>query len=100
MSIQKELSMSIQDVLRELKATSAGQFPRSAFLIMFIGVVVGPLILLAIGGRSPNLLGPHGLAWSILAITLLLIISIGSGCLMFRRESRAAQDLSISPKRR
>jgi hypothetical protein len=41
----------------ELKATSGDWFPISKFLIMFIGVVVGPLVLFVIGGRSLNTLG-------------------------------------------
>jgi hypothetical protein len=79
----------------ELKATSGDWFPISKFLIMFIGVVVGPLVLFVIGGRSLNTLGEPGLVWSSLAITLLLLISIGVGIRMFGRVARV---LSISPK--
>jgi hypothetical protein len=96
----KELSMSIQDVLQRLKPTSAGRFRHTAFLIMFIGVVVGPLVLFVIGGRNPAALGQHGLAWPFLAIALLLFISVGGGFLRFRRESRATKDLSINRERR
>ena len=87
--------MFTQDDLRELKAISGDWFPLAKFLIMFIGVVVGPLLLFVIGGRSLNILGEPGLVWSFLAITLLLLISMGVGFSMFRREAR---DLSISPK--
>ena len=87
--------MFTQDDLWELKAISGDWVPSSKFLIMFIGVVVGPLVLFAIGGRDSNILGQLGLAWSFLAITLLLLISIGVGLSMFRR---VAGDLSISPK--
>ena len=92
--------MSVQNVLRRFKATSAGQFPRSVFLMMFIGVVVGPLVLFALGGRNPNTLGQHGLVWSLLGITLLLLISVGGGFWLFRRESHVGKDLSINPKSR
>ena len=91
--------MSIQDVLQKLKATAAGSFPRSAFLVMFTGVVVAPFVLFAIGGRNPNTLGQHGLAWSLLVAALLLLVSISLGCLMFRRDARVARELSISPRR-
>ena len=92
--------MSIQNVLRRLTATSAGQFPRSASLVMFIGVVVGPLVLFVVGGRNPNTLGQYSLAWSFLASALLLLVSVGGGCWMFRRESDTGKALSISPKYR
>jgi hypothetical protein len=87
--------MFSQDNLQSLKAASGDWFHSLKFLIMFIGVVVGPLMLLVIGGRGLNTLGEPGLAWSSLAITLLLLISIGVGIRMF---GRVARDLSISPK--
>ena len=88
--------MFSQDNLQGLKAAS-GNWPHSLkFLIMFIGVVVGPLMLFVIGGRSLNTLGEPGLVWSSVAITLLLLISIVIGIRMFFR--RVADDLSISPK--
>ncbi len=62
---------------------------------MFIGVVVGPLVLFLIGGRSLNTLGQPGLVWSFLAITLLLLLGIGVGFSMVRREARG---ISISPE--
>jgi hypothetical protein len=88
--------MFIQSDLSELKAISIDWFPSSKFLIMFIGVVVGPLVLLAIGGRDSNTLGQLGLAWSFLLIALLVLISMSSGFWMFRHESHAAKDISIS----
>ncbi len=87
--------MFSQNDLRELKATSGKWFHSSKFFIMLIGVVVGPLVLFVIGGRSLNTLGEPGVVWSSLAITLLLLISIGIGIRMF---GRVAKDLSISPK--
>jgi hypothetical protein len=91
-----ELSMFIQDALQDLKAVSRDWFPGLKFLIMFIGAVVGPLVLLAAGGRDSGTLSELGLIWSFLAIALLLLISLGAGFSMFRREARS---LSISPTR-
>jgi hypothetical protein len=87
--------MFSQDNLQGLKAASGNWLHSLKFLIMFIGVVVGRLMLFVIGGRSLNTPGEPGLAWSSLAITLLLLISIGLGIRMF---GRVARDLSISPK--
>ncbi len=87
--------MFIQDNLRGLQAASGDWFPILKFLIMFTGVVVGPLVLFAVGGRDSNTLWESGLAWTFLAIALLLLISLGVGLSMFRREARI---LSISPK--
>ncbi len=87
--------MFIQDILQDLKAASGDWFPSLKFLIMFIGAVVGPLVLLVVGGRDSGTLSETGLAWSFLAIALLLLMSLGAGFSMFRREARAP---SISPK--
>jgi hypothetical protein len=95
-SLTKELSVFSQNDQRELKITSGKWFHSSKFFIMLIGVVVGPLVLIVIGGRSLNTLGEPGLVWSSVAITLLLLISIVIGIRMFFR--RVANDLSISPK--
>jgi hypothetical protein len=78
-----------------LKAASGDWYPSIKFLIMFIGVVAGPLMLLAVGGRDANILGNIGLALSFLGIALLLLVSLGFGLSMFSREARV---LSISPK--
>lgn len=82
------LSMLVQDSLQDLKATSGNWFPGFKFLIMFIGAVVGPLVLLVVGGRDSNPLSETSLAWSFLAISLLLLTSLGAGLLMFRRVAR------------
>ena len=87
--------MFSQDNLQGLKAASGDWLHSLKFLIIFIGAAVGPLMLFVIGGRSLNTLGEPGLAWSSLAITLLLLISIGLGIRMF---GRVVRDLSISPK--
>jgi hypothetical protein len=87
--------MFIQDDLRDLKSVSGDWFPSLKFLVMFIGVVVGPLMLLAVGGRDTNTPSETSLAWSFLPIALLLFISLVAGLSMFRREARVP---SISPK--
>jgi hypothetical protein len=90
-----ELSMLVHDYLRDLKAASGDWLLGLKFLIMFIGAVVGPLVLLVVGGRDSKTLSEPGLAWSFLAIALLLLISLGAGFSMFTREARVP---SISPK--
>ena len=87
--------MFSQNDLRELKATSGKWFHSSKFFIMLIAVVVGPLVLFVIGGRSLNTLREPSVVLASLAITLLLLIGIGIGIRMF---GRVANDLSISPK--
>jgi hypothetical protein len=88
--------MLVQDYLRDIKAVSGDWFPSLKFLIMFIGAVIGPLVLLVVGGRDSGTLSVIGLAWSFLAIALLLLVSLGAGFSMFIREARVH---SISPKR-
>jgi hypothetical protein len=91
--------MSIQNILQSFKETSAGQFP--PFLIMliglFIGVVIGPMLLFVIGGETPVASGYPDLNWIFMAVSLLLLVGIGVGLLMFRREPRATNDISINP---
>ena len=79
--------MSIQHSLRRLKLTSIGSLPR--FLMMFTLVVAGPFVLFVIGLYNPNILGQASRGWSFMAIALLLVISIGGGFLIFRRQSDA-----------
>ena len=87
--------MFSQDNLQDLKAASGDWLLGLKFLIMFIGAVVGPLVLLVVGGRDSGTQSEIGLVWSFLAIALLLLISLGAGFSMFRREARVP---SISPK--
>jgi uncharacterized membrane protein len=88
--------MSIQTGIRRLRITSVGSFPR--FLIMFSLVVVGPLVLIVIGGYDLSILGLAGSAWFFLAIALLLIASIGGGFLMSRRKSDAGERSLYQPE--
>ena len=91
-----KLSMLVQDYLRDIKAAYVDWLPGLRFLIMFIGTMVGPLVLLVVGVRDTGTLPETGLAWSFLAIALLLLISLGVGFSMFRREAGVP---SISPRR-
>ena len=87
--------MLVQDFLRDIKSVSDDWLSSLKFLTMFIGAVVGPLVLFVVGGRDSGTLSETGLAWSFLVIALLLLISLGAGFSMFRREVRVP---SISPK--
>jgi hypothetical protein len=87
--------MSIQNSIRRLRLTSVGSLPR--FLIMFILVVAGPLVLFVIGGYDLSILGLAGSAWVFLAIALLLIVSIGGGFLMSRHKSDAGERSLYQP---
>lgn len=89
--------MSLQDSMRKLKAASISFFQHKAFLTMFIGVVIGPLVLFAMGGRSPYAPTQPALIWFLLTVALLLALSIGIGFSLFRRK---AMNPSISPKYR
>jgi MFS family permease len=78
-----------------------GVFDRVALLAGLIGAVVGPFVLLAIGGRDPNNPSAPGLPWYFLVIVLLLVlVIIGVGFFMFARDSRDSEEISISPEHR
>jgi hypothetical protein len=69
---------------------------RIALLLGLIGAVVGPFVLLAIGGQ-PSSSQPN-LPWYFLVIVLLLLlIIVGAGFVMFTRESHYEEEISISP---
>jgi hypothetical protein len=87
--------MPIHDGLRKLGAVSFSSFPRSAFFAMFIGVVIAPLVALAASASNPNIPVWHGLAWLILAVTLLIFAGVGGGFLLFRRAAYVGKGLSI-----
>jgi hypothetical protein len=91
-----ELSMLVQGYLRDIKAVFGDWFSGLKFLIMSMGAVIWPLALLVVGGRDSGILSEIALAWSFLAIALLLLISLGAGFLMFRREASVP---SIGAKR-
>jgi hypothetical protein len=89
--------MTIQSVLQELKDVCDSPSMRAGFLTIFACVVVGPLLVFVIGGRNSNLEAQPGLVWLFLAIALLVMVGIGGGFLMFRRESHPARDNSLIP---
>ena len=89
--------MFVQDNLQNPKVISDVNFPNTILFMMFTGVVIVPLILLAIGGWAPNTLWQSGLVWTLPAIAILLLISAGAGITVFRSNAYAeATPLSIS----
>jgi hypothetical protein len=89
----KDIPMSIQDVGLKLKAAST---TRTAALIGIIAAVAGPFFMLTVGGREANNLPWY--IWTIVPLFLLLVV--GGGIWMFRREPQDGEDISISPNRR
>lgn len=81
--------------LREVGILPIGSFPRIAFLVMFSGVVIAPLILFAIGGRDTHLANQPSILWSLLVILLFLLLSVGAGILRFMIGFRPVMDNSI-----
>lgn len=73
--------MFIQDVLGEIQTKT--ESPSLRFLFMFLGVVPGSLLLFATRGRDFSVLQQSGLAWSFLAMAMLLLNAIAIGCWMF-----------------
>ena len=64
-----------------------------------VGVVVGPFVLLAIGGRDSSTPNAPNLPWYFLAIVLVLVLVIvGVGFVLFTRESHYEDEISISPE--
>jgi MFS family permease len=84
-----------------VKVPQEGALDRIALLIGLVGAIVGPFVLLAIGGRDPNNPNETNLPWYFLVIVLVIVLAIvGVGFLMFTRESRDAEEISISPERK
>ena len=82
-----------------LKVPQEGVFDRIALVAGLVGVVVGPFVLLAIGGRDPNNPDASSLPWYFLAIVLVLVLAIvGAGFVLFTRESHYEDEISISPE--
>jgi len=81
-----------------LKVPQEGVFDRIALVAGLVGVVVGPFVLLAIGGRDPSTPNAPGLPWYFLVIVLVLVLVIvGVGFVLFTRESHYDDEISISP---
>ena len=86
--------MSIQSILREIKAVSGVPFPRTEFLTIFFGVVVLPSVMFAIGGHPANITGQPALLWSFMTIAVLVLGGISLGFWMFTQD---AKRVSIRP---
>ena len=82
-----------------LKVPQEGVFDRIALAAGLVGVVVGPFVLLAIGGRDSSTPNAPNLPWYFLAIVLVLVLVIvGVGFVLFTRESHYEDEISISPE--
>ena len=82
-----------------LKVPQEGLFDRIALVAGLVGVVVGPFVLLAIGGRDSSTPNAPNLPWYFLAIVLVLVLVIvGVGFVLFTRESHYEDEISISPE--
>lgn len=79
--------MFIQDNLQKLKEVFDSNFPQTKFFTMFVGAVIAPFVLLAIGGRAPGAVWQLGFVWTLLAIVLLILVSSGIGLVMFNSNS-------------
>ena len=88
--------MFIQDNLQKLKVFSEEDFSNTKFLVMFIGVVIAPLALFAIGGQLPNTIWQSGLAWTLFAIGLLPLVSIATRLTMYRSSYYERRPPSIA----
>jgi hypothetical protein len=83
-----------------VKAPQEGQFDRIALLVGLMGAVIGPFVLFSFEGSDAGSANEQHLPWYFLAIVILLVLVImGIGFLMFTRESRNADDISIRPQK-
>jgi MFS family permease len=84
-----------------VKVPQEGILDRVALVFGLIGAIVGPFVLLAIGGRDPSNPDQPNLPWYFLAIVLVLVLVIvGVGFVLFTRESHYEEEISISPDTR
>lgn len=82
-----------------LKVPQEGVFDRIALLGGLVGAIVGPFVLLAIGGRDPATPNAPILPWYFLVTVLVLVLVIvGVGFVLFSRESHYDDEISISPE--
>jgi len=83
-----------------VKVPQEGVLDRVALLLGLVGAVVGPFVLLAVGGRDSNG-GAGNLPWYFLVVVLVLVLAIvAAGFVMFTRESHYEEEISISPETR
>jgi hypothetical protein len=66
---------------------------------MFVGVVIGPLVLFVIGGLELSSTTLSSLLLPVVLIAMLLVASIGGGLLLFRKAAYIGKNLSIGPNR-
>jgi archaellum biogenesis protein FlaJ (TadC family) len=82
-----------------VKVPQEGVLDRVALLIGLVGAVVGPFVLLAVGGNDPTNPNQSNLPWYFLVIVILVVLAIvGVGFVLFTRESHYDEEISISPE--
>jgi MFS family permease len=82
-----------------LKVPQEGILDRIALLVGLVGAVVGPFVLLALGGRDSGNPDAPNLPWYFLVIVIVLVLVIvGIGFVLFTRESHYEDEISISPE--
>ena len=82
-----------------LKVPQEGALDRVALVLGLVGAIVGPFVLLAIGGRDPANPNAPNLPWYFLTTVLVLVLVIvGVGFVLFTRESHYDDEISISPE--
>jgi MFS family permease len=83
-----------------VKAPQERAIDRIALLVGLLGAVIGPFVLLAIGGTDPSNPDQASLPWYVMVIVILIVLAvIGVGFLMFTRESHP-EETSINPDRK
>ncbi len=84
-----------------VQAPQEGQFDRIALLVGLMGAVIGPFVMFSFEGSGTATTNEQQFPWYFLVIVILLVLVImGVGFLMFTRESRHADDISISSTKR
>lgn len=82
-----------------VKVPQEGVLDRVALLIGLVGAVVGPFVLLALGGADPTNPNQQNLPWYFLVIVILIVLAlVGVGFILFTRESHYEDEISISPE--
>ena len=88
--------MQTNRILLKLRSSSDGAFYRPAAMLRFVAAaLIGPFVLLTIGGSQSNNLPWY--FWTTIFLILLLVMSVGF--LKFTRAHRESDDISISPDR-